>query len=97
MAGSSAASVAIRSSWRAVRSSSIGIAGLHGRVGMEQPGEPLAHPGPFAVENAKPGRVAVAALDDVVGVLDAFEGEAEALGGPSRPFVEGVAFRSTRR
>ena len=45
MAGSSAASVAIRSSWRAVRSSSIGIAGLHGRVGMEQPGEPLAHPG----------------------------------------------------
>src|SRR5690242_3961588 len=48
--------------------------------------------GPVAVDHGKPGRVAVAALDDHVLAEDAFEGEAEAPGRCARWRIAGVAF-----
>lgn len=54
--------------------------------------EVFFHRGPFAVEQGKPGRIAVAAFDDYGLAEGAFISEAEAEGGSARGLVQRVAF-----
>jgi len=65
----------------------LGVEVFGGEPGLEG----LFSCGPFGVEHAEPGGVAVAALDDHVLAEDAFKCEAEAQGGLAAGQVFGVA------
>src|SRR5664279_5258225 len=50
------------------------------------------HVAPFVIEDAKPGGIAVAALDDHVGFLNALELKAHAQRGMARALIERITF-----